>query len=269
MAERYISLPKPLSSGDVEDWFKRFDICTRANGWDAEVKAKKLLTLLEGEALAVWLDFTSEQQDDYVVTKKEMEKVMLPMNFVSLDDFHCKKISLYVHDLRKLLSHALPGTDQNALEPLLLYQFLAGIPNTISRQLRASGEVSTLEKVMTRAILLMSIESDSVAAVMDKQDSCVEKSSETQLLKEQIAALTEQVAVFTAKALSEQVAILTTRANRPPRSRPRCFNCGQVGHLQCDCCRQRCFYGGKLGHLSKDCWYQLHNGMPVRGNKRP
>ena len=50
MAERHISLPKPFSSGDVEDWFQRFDIYAHANGWDAATNAKKLPTLLEGEA---------------------------------------------------------------------------------------------------------------------------------------------------------------------------------------------------------------------------
>ena len=80
------------------------------------------------------------------------------------------------------------------MESLLLHQFLAGIPKTIARQLQASEEVSTLEKAMTQARLLMAIESDSVAAVMDKQD-CAEKPSQTQLLREQITALTEKVAI--------------------------------------------------------------------------
>ena len=78
MAERHISLPKPFSSGDVEDWFQRFDICARANGWEAGTKAKKLPTLLEGDALAVWLELTQEQQDDYAVTKKAMERRCYP-----------------------------------------------------------------------------------------------------------------------------------------------------------------------------------------------
>ena len=62
MAERHISVPKPFASGDVTEWFQRFDICCKANGWNSETKALKLPTLLEGEALAVWLELTEEQQ---------------------------------------------------------------------------------------------------------------------------------------------------------------------------------------------------------------
>ena len=73
----------------------------------------KEVTLLEGEALVVWLELTSEQQENYDEMKKLMEKAIMPMNFVSLDKFQCRRlrpgeaISLYVHKLRKLLTHAL------------------------------------------------------------------------------------------------------------------------------------------------------------------
>ena len=259
MAERYVSLPRPFSSGDVEDWFQRFDICARANGWDAGTKAKKLPTLLEGEALAVWLELTSEEQEDYDETKKLMEKAIMPMNFVSLDEFHHRKlrpgeaISLYVHELRKLLTHALPDLEQAAREPFLLHQFLAGIPEAISKQLRASGEVTTLNAAITRAKLLMTIGSEPVAVLTNKPD-------EMQLLREQVAALTEQVA-----ALST-----SPKGTRPSRSPPRCFHCNQVGHVQRNCRNRKCFNCGRLGHLSKDCWHQGNgNGAPVQGNRRP
>ena len=85
-----------------------------------------------------------------------------------------------------------PDAAQVAKESLLLHQFLAGIPEAIARQLRASGEVDKLEKAMTHARLLMTINPDPVAAIADKiQISTAEKLNETQLLKEQIAVLTE------------------------------------------------------------------------------
>ena len=74
MADRHISLPKPFSSGDVKDWFQRCEICAKANGWKAAAKATRLPTLSEGEALAIWLELSGEQQEDYGVPKGEIEK---------------------------------------------------------------------------------------------------------------------------------------------------------------------------------------------------
>ena len=171
MAECHISLPKPLSSGDVKDWFQRFEICARANGWEVAMKVKKLPTLLEGEALAVLSALTGEQQEDYAVEKKAMEEATMSMTFVLLNDFHRRKlrpgeaISLYVHNLRKLLTHALPNMEQAVKKTLLLHQFLAGIPEPTAKQLRASGEVTTLDTAISRARLLMTTDSASVATL--------------------------------------------------------------------------------------------------------
>ena len=79
--------------------------------------------------------------------------------------------------------------EKEARDPLLLHQFLAGLPDGITRKLKASGEVKTLEAAMAHAKLLMSIDSQSVALLE-------EKSSEVQLLTEQVALLTEQVAAL-------------------------------------------------------------------------
>ena len=43
-----------------------------AIAWGDIAKACKLATLLEGEALAVWLELSAEQQGDYKVAKKEI-----------------------------------------------------------------------------------------------------------------------------------------------------------------------------------------------------
>ena len=44
---KHISIPKTFSSGDVDEWFCRFEICSKANDWNAATQAAKLPTLLE------------------------------------------------------------------------------------------------------------------------------------------------------------------------------------------------------------------------------
>ena len=86
------------------------------------------------------------------------------MEFVSLGEFHRRKLrpgealSVFVHDAKKLLDQAMPKLEKNAREQLLLHQFLGGLPETISRQLRATGEVKTLDTAIARARLLMTID---------------------------------------------------------------------------------------------------------------
>ena len=69
MAERHISVLKPFTSGDAVEWFTRYEICCKANRWTEGTPALKLPTLLEGEALAVWLELSKEQQADYTTAK--------------------------------------------------------------------------------------------------------------------------------------------------------------------------------------------------------
>ena len=251
MADRHISLPKPFSSGDVRNWFQCFEICAKANGWEAATKATRLLTLLEGEALAIWLELSTEQQGDYGVAKEEMEKAMRPMGFVSLDDFHRRKLrpgealSVFVHDLKKLIDQAIPDMAKEAKEPLLLHQFLMGLPGPITRQVRALGDVKTLDAAVTHARLLITIDAEPVAMVE-------EKSSEVQLLTEQVALLTEQVAALSTRH----------QGNKQSGSgrQPCCFSCNKVGHVQHNCPYRyqevRCFACGQPGHIARNCQLQ-------------
>ena len=72
-AERHISVPKPFTSGDANEWFKRFEICSKANKREDASKALKLPTLLKGEALTIWLEMSEEVQGRYEDTKKEIK----------------------------------------------------------------------------------------------------------------------------------------------------------------------------------------------------
>ena len=162
---------------------------------------------------------------------------------------------------------AIPGMNKEVRDPLLLHQFVAGLPEPIMKQLRASGEVKTLEAAITRFRLLMTIDSQSVSAVKEVSKEHLE-------LKE----LTENLALLT-----EQVASLSTcQSGYRQQKRPRCFNCGQIGHVQRDCRAQTnsqgcypaqnrlCFTCGQPSHLARNFWHQENEqGTPTQGNGCP
>ena len=83
MAERHVSIPKSIANGDMNEWFKRYEICCKAN--EATI-ALKLPTLLEGKALNVWLELSEEQQQSYATAKKELCIALIPIEFVSLNN---------------------------------------------------------------------------------------------------------------------------------------------------------------------------------------
>ena len=94
------------------------------------MSALKLPSLLEGEALTIWLELSKEHQGDYAAPKKEISTAIMPMEFVRLDRFYrCKlqpgeTISMFVHDLKKFLEQAMLGLEKQARDMLLLHQFL-------------------------------------------------------------------------------------------------------------------------------------------------
>ena len=163
---KHISVPRLFESGNVIEWLHRFNICAKANGWNDAKKALKLPTLLEGEAVAVWLDLTEEEQADYSMTVQKLKEKLAPSGFSSLEAFHTRKLqpgkalSLFVQDLKQKPQQAMPDVGGTARDQLLLHQFLAGLPVQICKQLRAAGDVTSMETALERACSLMSLEAE-------------------------------------------------------------------------------------------------------------
>ena len=93
MASKHTSLPSAFAMGDPTKWFKRFEICCRANEWSYAVKALKPPTLLEGKGLAVWMELSEAEKEDYESAKTQMITRMAPVRFVSLEDFKERRLT--------------------------------------------------------------------------------------------------------------------------------------------------------------------------------
>ena len=257
-----ISLPKPFAEGNPVEWFQKYDICCTANGWENEAKAKRLPTLLEGEALAVWLELSEAEQKSYKDAKAKIIERMGPMQFTSMDNFHYRRLlpgeslSVFVHELKRLLDHAMPKADATMRKTLLTHQFLTGIPVEVSKQLRAAGDIDDLDKLIQRAKLLMALDcGEKTAAVGLKQQT-----DAVEALQLKMTALTEQVAALT-----------TQRRNPHPPASLLCFRCNQPGHVQRNCPNRlrRCYTCGRPGHIASECRSGNGNGASRSGFGRP
>ena len=102
-------------------------------------------------------------------------------------------ISVYVHEMKRFLSQAMPELVGGPRNQVLLHQFLSGIPEDISKPIRAASEVKSLEQAVEKARLLIAVDSNNPSAVAAVSDS---QASQVQELQVQISALTEQVAAL-------------------------------------------------------------------------
>ena len=138
----------------------------------------------------------------------------------------------------------MPTLEATAKKQLLLHHFLAGLPLTVSHQLRVAGETTNLEEAVKRTKLLLALEEKvdathkPAAAITERNDPAIEQ------LKEQMMKLTKQVAALSISG---------------PRKGRRCFVCNSPGHLQCNYPRRQrsgvhlCYDCGPPGHIARYC----------------
>ena len=174
---------------------------------------------------------------------------------MSLDEFHTRNLNpgnslpLFLHKLKQLSKKAMPDVDATMHNQLMLHQFVSGLPAHIAKQLRATGEVSDLDRVLEQAKLLMTIE--------EPQKTAAVQTNEVQELREQVSTLTEQVAALSTRRLKQTTAVV-------------CYKCQQPGHLQRNCpLVRRCYLCGQPGHIARDCHQGNYQGMSQRGLGHP
>ena len=111
------------------------------------MKAVKMPTLLEGEALAAWIDLAEETKKDYETAKKQL---------MTYRRAHADRLYALGQISRQEIT---TGRVRHATTySFIMDQFIAGQPLRVSRELRAAGETKELGVTLQRAQLLLSLE---------------------------------------------------------------------------------------------------------------
>ena len=73
-----LALPEHLQDEDACSWFKQFEVCAAANGWDNAKKLLRLPTLLSGRAWAIYDSLDEESTDTYSHLKSALLQRLCP-----------------------------------------------------------------------------------------------------------------------------------------------------------------------------------------------
>jgi len=250
------ALPEPLQNEDAKSWFKRYEVCSIANGWDADKKRQRLPTLLRGRAWAIFDSLGDDETDTYDHLKAailgrmcpdtEEDKSVARERLSQRRLCHGESVDELARDLEKLLDQATPGLPAEVRDAELCFHFINSLPEKVSLQLKVLPKVNYVQTIAkARELHLIYERVEASQSVNQVQTTQVVSEGRLQKLEETIQNMSEQLAAL--------------RTQQPSQKPVRCFNCGNLGHTSRQC-RNRtqieCFNCGGRGHFAKDCCNQ-------------
>ena len=239
-----IALPEVLRGEDAKSWFKRFEVCAGANGWNDERKLCRVPTLLQGRAWAVYDSLTDGETDTYEHLKEALLQQLCPdtdeERLIARDELSRRRlkegqesIDELARDIEKLLEKASPDLPDAVKKTELRFHLINALPERISFQLKLSPKGSYRETIArAKELWLMYSRKDKVeqANQLDTIPGC----ERLDKMEEALQQITEQMAVI----------------GRQQRGAPRNPSYKRLrGPIECYCC-------GRRGHIARNCWHQ-------------
>ena len=222
-------------SGETfEDWIEMLEMIASICGWDERTKLVNLTTRLRGQAYAFYKSCPEEKRRNYSALVAELTVRFTPVRIRAVQSslFHNRKqqhpketVDAYAQDLRRLFYLAYPQAQQGTREAedmgrsVLSYQFVAGLRQEIKVKL-AGGE-GTFEELLVKARL-----EEAKLRDLSEQTSITHVSCEPPP-----PSTAHTTATTSAKAENE-------RYSERPRGGPKCYNCGEKGHIARNCLLQ-------------------------------
>ena len=249
-----LALPEPLQDEDSRSWFKRFEVCAAANGWDDAKKLLRLPTLLKGRAWAIYdalgegdtdtydhlkdallQRLSPDTEEDRLAARERLSRRKLQEGRESIDEV--------ARDLEKLLDKSSPGLPTAIRDTELRYHLINSLPERIAFQLKLLPKVNFVETIAKARELCLIYSRTNTSESVNQ----IQHNKESTRLDQMEATL---------QSLSEQLLALNTRRQDPPQ----CLNYGKWGHIARNCRARRappttvtCFNCGKRGHLARNC----------------
>ena len=218
------------TSGDVSEWLDKLELVAKLQNVPCLETFVPLF--LSGSAFAVYKQLSDEEKGQYELVKGRLIQAFGVNKFVAYEQLQRRvlqeneSVDVYVADLRRLVS--LVG--QTEAEPLLKCAFVAGLPTSVSVQLKSVSVVESmnLQELISRARMIMSTATSSGPCAAGRP--------------------------IAAKSSSSTVT---------------CYACGGQGHIAKNCANEgrsgtlrplTCYGCGAIGHIKKYCKKNVQDG---------
>ena len=271
--------PEKFDSGDIVTWFRQFECCATANNSNEEKRLRVLPAFLRGPAATYFHALPNEAKDSYQHLKESLQASFCPIvdrekNFSEFESHRLKPgedPTIFLWNLKELLSKADPSLQENAREALLSRQFMRGLPEGMRLKLLEANPTPSLEEMEKFAKRFRAI-SQSDLMLLTFAAKATAGSDDGQLARN-IGKLQETMTQLTAavSALQGRQEHLeaTVSSPAPPPSHQRGFAHPSFSERPRDGFRQqsrknkgrwnkedrRCFNCNGLGHYVNSCPY--------------
>ena len=161
-----IVLPEHLQGDNARSWFKHFEACCTANGWNAAKRLVSLPTLFKGRAWAIYEALKEEETDTYDHLK---EALLTRLSPDTNEDRICgseqlsrrklqgdrESVDELAHDLEHLLDKASPDLPIDIRDRELKFHLMSALSEKVSLQLKLLPAHSYTQTISKATELLL------------------------------------------------------------------------------------------------------------------
>lgn len=275
-------LPDKLKRGEsAARFFARFDaVCTCLEWTDDAKQAAQVILLFHDDLFDYAISLAEETRLSYKALKaKIIEEVdggelqeSYVRQFQQMTHRTGEDINAFMNKMRRVAKKAYFDLEDDILEPLIMQQFLLGMPSEVRKMVYLHSE-----KPKTCAGLLELCKKFVQIQAPAEMGACaqvgIEESKLDQVLSK-VEALSAEVAAIKTGGTDPKYSVSSAQAMGQSSFRGfrgNCFKCKQYGHTSRDCPLKSssnvCGMCGNEGHLTADCALSRGKGCRKCGNR--